>query len=78
MHHAAVGEHVFSKERMEKTLTGEYFSMLGALSKTSEGVRLMERFKLYTVYYHLTELRSRDDLIKSIVESMDYNLCVLF
>ncbi|TPX50488.1 hypothetical protein SeLEV6574_g00869 [Synchytrium endobioticum] len=73
IHHSSVGEHLFSKERMEKTLTGEYFTMLGALSKTIEGVRLMERFKLYTIYYHLTELRSRDDLLKAIIQSIDYS-----
>ncbi|TPX33890.1 hypothetical protein SmJEL517_g03313 [Synchytrium microbalum] len=72
-HAAMPGEHMFSKERMEKYLTGDYFTMLATLSKSQDGVRLMERFKLYTIYYHLTELRSRDDLIRTIIESMDYN-----
>ncbi len=37
-------------------------------------VRLMERFKFFTSFYHLSELRSREDLIKGIIENLDYSL----
>ncbi|KAJ3087070.1 hypothetical protein HK102_011873 [Quaeritorhiza haematococci] len=67
-------EPIFSKERMEKTLTGEYFTLLGTLCRYHDGLRLLERFKIFNLYYHLTELRNRDELIKFIVTTMDYNL----
>ncbi|KAJ3479559.1 hypothetical protein NLI96_g8977 [Meripilus lineatus] len=65
---------IFSKTRMEETLTYGYFEMLGTLSKRKEGIDLMEKFKLFTAFYHLSELRSREDLIKGIIENLDYSI----
>ncbi|THH20076.1 hypothetical protein EW146_g1188 [Bondarzewia mesenterica] len=36
--------------------------------------RLMEKFKVFTAFYHLSELRSREDLIKGIIENIDYSM----
>ena len=36
--------------------------------------RLMERFKVFTAFYHLSELRGREDLIQGIVENLDYSM----
>jgi rapamycin-insensitive companion of mTOR len=36
--------------------------------------RLMEKAKLFTAFYHLSELRSREDLIKGIIENIDYSM----
>lgn len=36
--------------------------------------RLLEKFKLFTAFYHLTELKGRDDLIKGIIENLDYSM----
>lgn len=36
--------------------------------------RLMEKFKIFTAFYHLSELRSREDLIKGIMENLDYSM----
>jgi rapamycin-insensitive companion of mTOR len=36
--------------------------------------RLMEKFKVFTAFYHLSELKSREDLIKGIIENLDYTL----
>ncbi len=36
--------------------------------------RLMEKFKLFTAFYHLSELRSREDLIKGIIQNLDYSM----
>ncbi|KAI0366921.1 hypothetical protein BV20DRAFT_1001539 [Pilatotrama ljubarskyi] len=69
-----VQDPIFSKKRMQETLTCGYFEMLGTLSKRQEGVELLEKFKLFTAFYHLTELRSRDDLIKGIIENLDYSI----
>jgi len=38
--------------------------------------RLLEKFKIFNLYYRLSELRSRDDIIKKIITSMDYSMCV--
>ncbi|ORX78342.1 hypothetical protein K493DRAFT_321236, partial [Basidiobolus meristosporus CBS 931.73] len=68
-------EPMFSRERMEATLTSGYFTLLGTLCQHSEGVWLMEQFKIFSLYYHLSELRSRDDLIRAIIGNMDYSMC---
>ncbi|KAJ1550519.1 hypothetical protein HK096_006497, partial [Nowakowskiella sp. JEL0078] len=68
------GDPIFSKERMEKTLTADYFTMLGILSQSDEGLKLLEKFKIFDLFYHLTELRSRDDLVKAIISNLDYNI----
>ena len=36
----------------------------------------MEKFKVFTAFYHLSELRSREDLIKGIIENLDYSMSV--
>ncbi|KAG8904203.1 hypothetical protein FRB99_002106 [Tulasnella sp. 403] len=68
----AVSDPIFSKERIADTLCYGYFEMLGILSKYPEGIELMERFKMFTSFYHISELKSREDLIKSIIENIDY------
>ncbi|KAF8517336.1 Rapamycin-insensitive companion of mTOR, N-term-domain-containing protein [Gautieria morchelliformis] len=65
---------IFSKRRIETTLTYAYLDMLGELSKYPEGVELLERFNIFTAFYHLSELRSRDDLVKGIIQAIDYSL----
>lgn len=67
-------EPIFSKKRMQETLTYGYFEMLGVLSKRKEGLELLEKFKLFTAFYHLSELRSREDLTKGIIENLDYGI----
>lgn len=63
---------LFSRKRVTETLTYGYMEMLGTLSKYPEGIELLEKFKVFTVFYHLSELRSREDLIKGIIENLDY------
>ncbi|WVQ77136.1 hypothetical protein IAR50_006819 [Cryptococcus sp. DSM 104548] len=65
---------LFSKDRIENTLTYGYFEMIGSLSKHWDGMRLMEKFKFFTCFYHLSEQRSRDDIIRIIIECFDYTL----
>ncbi|KAI0259840.1 Rapamycin-insensitive companion of mTOR, middle domain-containing protein [Gloeopeniophorella convolvens] len=65
---------IFSKKRVSETLTYGYLEMLGTLSKHKEGIELMEKVKLFTAFYHLSELRSREDLIKGIIENIDYSI----
>jgi len=68
-------QQIFSKERMEMTLTSEYFTFIGILSKTPDGIKLLEKFKIFHALYCITELRNgREDLIRTIVTSLDYNI----
>ncbi|KAF9046606.1 Rapamycin-insensitive companion of mTOR, N-term-domain-containing protein [Panaeolus papilionaceus] len=65
---------IFSKKRVADTLTYGYLEMLGTLSKYKEGIELLEKFRIFTAFYHLSELRSREDLIKGIIENLDYSI----
>ncbi|WWC92493.1 uncharacterized protein L201_007452 [Kwoniella dendrophila CBS 6074] len=63
---------IFARDRLENTLTYGYFEMIGTLSKHREGMKLLEKFKFFTCFYHLSEQRSRDDIIRIIIECFDY------
>ncbi|KAG1745997.1 Rapamycin-insensitive companion of mTOR, N-term-domain-containing protein [Suillus paluster] len=65
---------MFSKHRLSDTLTYGYFEMLGTLSKHAEGIELMEKFKFFTAFYHLSELRDREDLITAVITNLDYTI----
>ncbi|KAJ7819414.1 Rapamycin-insensitive companion of mTOR, N-term-domain-containing protein [Mycena olivaceomarginata] len=65
---------VFSKRRVSGHLTYGYLVMLGALSKTKEGIELLQKFKIFTAFYHLSELKDREDLVKGIIENLDYSI----
>ncbi|SAL99279.1 hypothetical protein [Absidia glauca] len=67
-------EPIFSKERMTSTLSGGYFTLLGVFTKHKDGVRIMEKFKLFSSFYQLSELRNRDDLKVAMITNMDYAL----
>ncbi|KAN0087521.1 Rapamycin-insensitive companion of mTOR, N-term domain containing protein [Tylopilus felleus] len=65
---------IFSKARISDTLTYGYFEMLGTLSKHPEGLELMEKSKVFTAFYHLSELRNREDLITAVITNLDYTI----
>ncbi|KAG0139923.1 hypothetical protein CROQUDRAFT_111390 [Cronartium quercuum f. sp. fusiforme G11] len=67
-------EMLFSNDRVEDTLVHGYFQMLGTLSRYPEGIKLMEKFKIFTSFYALCEMRSRDDLVKEVIENVDYSI----
>ncbi|KAF8133736.1 Rapamycin-insensitive companion of mTOR, N-term-domain-containing protein [Boletus edulis] len=65
---------IFSKARISDTLTYGYFEMLGILSKHPEGLDLLEKSKIFTAFYHLSELRNREDLITAVITNLDYTI----
>ncbi|EXJ91254.1 hypothetical protein A1O1_04364 [Capronia coronata CBS 617.96] len=65
---------LFDRHHMAETLSGGYFAMLGALSPSMEGIRLMEQWHMMDIIYHLVELKDRDDLIRALLGNMDYTL----
>jgi len=66
-------EPFFSPNRMATSMSSEYFAMVGILTTSPEGIQLIKKTKIFTLYYFLTELKSRDDVIRSIITCMDYN-----
>ncbi|KAI7903798.1 Rapamycin-insensitive companion of mTOR, N-term-domain-containing protein [Cokeromyces recurvatus] len=70
----ACTEPIFSKERMENTLTCGYFAILGTFSKYKEGVRILERFKIFSCFYQISELKNRTDLKVAMITNLDYTL----
>ena len=38
--------------------------------------RLMEKSKVFTAFYHLSELRNREDLITAVITNLDYTMYV--
>jgi hypothetical protein len=64
---------LFSREQMATTLSGGYFAMLGTLSSDPNGLAMMERWHMLNMFYHIIELRDRDDLIQTLVGNLDYS-----
>ncbi|KAJ7095819.1 Rapamycin-insensitive companion of mTOR, N-term-domain-containing protein [Mycena belliarum] len=65
---------IFSKRRVSDRLSYGYLVMLGTLSKTKEGIELLQKFSIFTAFYHVSELEDRADLVKGIIENLDYNI----
>ncbi|KAK9242722.1 Rapamycin-insensitive companion of mTOR, N-term-domain-containing protein [Lipomyces tetrasporus] len=67
-------EPLFSKYRLETTLSYGYFTLLGTLSGDPNGLTMIERWRMFNMFYHLSELNTRKDLIMALVSSLDYHL----
>jgi len=65
---------IFQEDRMNETLTGGYFAMLGVLTKDQQGIGILERWRVLNMFYHIIELNDRDDLIRTLLSNMDYSL----
>ncbi|KAF3308632.1 hypothetical protein TWF173_001088 [Orbilia oligospora] len=65
-------EPLFSKARLQETLCSGYFMFLGVLSTDPNGIAMMERWKMFNMFYHISELRSRDDLMFYFISAMDF------
>lgn len=40
-------------------------------------IRIIERFHIFTLFYRLSELKSREYIVKAIIKSLDYQKYVL-
>jgi hypothetical protein len=65
---------MFQVDRMNETLTGGYFALLGELTKDPKGVQILERWRFFNMFYHIIELNERDDLIRTLLSNMEYSL----
>lgn len=65
---------LFSQLRMSETLVGGYFAMLGVMCSDPKGMQILERWKIINIFYHIVELKDRDDLIRALLVNLDYTL----
>lgn len=65
---------LFSLWRTSETLTGGYFSLLGALSSNPQGLQMIERWHMVNIFYHIMDLQDRDDLVELLLGNMDFTL----
>ena len=65
---------LFSRERVQQTLSGGYFALLGALSSDPQGLQMLERWRMINMFYHIMELGGREDLVKVLLSNMDFSL----
>ncbi|KAH9834366.1 target of rapamycin complex 2 subunit ste20-like [Teratosphaeria destructans] len=65
---------LFSPERMAETLVAGYFGMLGVMCSDSKGMQILEKWKIINIFYHIVELKHRDDLIRALLINLDYTL----
>ncbi|KAL2912185.1 hypothetical protein HK105_208318 [Polyrhizophydium stewartii] len=66
-------DNVFLKERMEATMSSDYFWIIRAFTHRPDGLRLLEQCGIYNIFYQLADLRGREDLSNAILTSMDYS-----
>ncbi len=64
----------FDRITMLDTLSGGYFAMIGTLSQTSNGILMMEKWHMMNMFYHIIDLRDREDLVEIILGNMDFSI----
>ncbi|KAF2210980.1 hypothetical protein CERZMDRAFT_43935 [Cercospora zeae-maydis SCOH1-5] len=65
---------MFSPDRLSETLVGGYFQILGVMCSDPKGLQILERWHIINMFYHLVEVKNRDDLIRTLLTSLDYAL----
>ena len=65
---------IFSQEKLADTLSGGYFAMLGAMCRDQRGIHILIRWRIINMFYHIVELKDRDDLIRALLTNLDYTL----
>jgi rapamycin-insensitive companion of mTOR len=64
----------FDRVQMVETLSGGYFAMIGVLSQTSNGILMMEKWHMINMFYHIIDLKDREDLIETLLGNVDFSL----
>ena len=72
--HASSEEHLFSRDRINETLTGGYFEMLGTLGEEPHGLLILSRWRMINTFHQIIESRDREDIIQLLLSSLDYTL----
>jgi rapamycin-insensitive companion of mTOR len=64
---------IFDRVQMAETLSGGYFAMIGTLSQTSNGIVMMEKWHMINMFYHIMDLKDRDDLVETLLGNLDFS-----
>ncbi|KAI9784054.1 MAG: hypothetical protein M1816_001085 [Peltula sp. TS41687] len=65
---------LFSPSRLVETLSSGYFAFIGTMSKDPKGLAMLQRFKITNMCYRIMTLTERGDLIKVLLENIDFTL----
>ncbi|QPG76924.1 hypothetical protein FOA43_004318 [Brettanomyces nanus] len=66
---------LFSKGKLENTISSAFFKFVEILSGDLNGIRMMEQWWLFDMLYHITDRASnREDLTKLIIRNLKYNI----
>ncbi|CAK1360371.1 unnamed protein product [Cercospora beticola] len=65
---------MFSPNRLSETLVGGYFQILGVMCSDPKGLGILEKWHMINMLYHIVEVKNRDDLIRTLLTSLDYAL----
>ena len=65
---------LFAADRIAETMSGGYFSILGALSSDPQGIVMISRWRMINMFYHIIDLKDRDDIIHLLLGNMDFTL----
>ena len=64
----------FDRVQMVETLSGGYFAMIGVLSQTSEGIQMIEKWHMINMFYHVMDLKDREDLVETLLGNLDFSI----
>jgi rapamycin-insensitive companion of mTOR len=64
----------FDRIQMVETLSGGYFAMIGTLSQTSHGISMMEKWHMINMFYHIIDLKDREDLVETLLGNLDFSM----
>jgi hypothetical protein len=65
---------IFSTQKLSEKLVGGYFTMLGVMCRDQRGIHILIRWRIINMFYHIVELKNRDDLIRALLTNLDYTL----
>lgn len=63
----------FTRDRLQRTLSAEYFLFIGVLVRDPLGEKVLENFHIFDYFYKLAEHKTRDDVIKLMLSCLDYS-----
>ncbi|KAJ3441760.1 cytosolic regulator pianissimo [Anaeramoeba flamelloides] len=64
---------LFTPSRMSKTLTKEYFTLIGTFTTNKRGLNLLINTNILNTLQNIVETKGRGDLALPIITSFDYN-----
>lgn len=73
-HIGALQARMFSPEFCSRRMLREYFTLLGLMSSSKEGLRLLEQSNLFDRLYVLGKMQGHDFLCRLILANLDYTV----